>query len=109
MSQAPTHIDTVHADHQHLVVNFQLSAYLHDPSKLHSTKDETWWWLPEWVTLRTPMAWGVSMALPLLHLLLCPRNPFQPLDNEPFWGLCMDQHSHLTPGLTLYLVGVERR
>lgn len=38
----------------------QLSAYLHDLPKLHSTKDETRWRLSERVTLRTPMARGIE-------------------------------------------------
>lgn len=44
-----------------------------------------------WRSLRSP-------------LTVCPL-PLWPLDNEPFWGLCRDQHSHLTPGLTLCLTG----
>lgn len=45
---------------------------------------------------------GAPFASPLT---VCPP-PLWPLDNEPFWGLCKDQHSHLTPGLTLCLTGV---
>lgn len=78
----------------------QLSAYLHDPSKLHKTKDETWRRLPTRVISRPPRASGGQHSTPWASpLTVCPLAPC-PVDNGPFWGLFTDHHGHLTPALT---------
>lgn len=108
VSHGPARIDTDCAGRTTNTWNSgQLSAYLHDPSQSHSTKDERWRQLGTRVRPRAPVARGIRTQLTQLHLSLCAPNPRGPWTMSHS-GLGREQRSHLTRGLTLRLVGVWR-
>lgn len=109
VSHGPARIDTGCAGRTTNTWNSgQLSAYLHDPSQSHSTKDERWRQLGTRVRPRAPVARGIRTRLTQLHLSLCAPNPRGPWTMSHS-GLGREQRSHLTRGLTSRLVGVWRR